>query len=115
MMRADVIDLIKENRTGHGVHEVVTDTARTVMCMVESVRRSEYYDASNAGYRPEFVFKLALAEDYQDERLVKYHGQRFRVVRTYRTEDEGIEITVERSDERGTDENDTDSTADSDS
>lgn len=115
MIRADVIDLIKENRTGHGVHEVVTDTARTVMCMVESVRRSEYYDASNAGYRPEFVFKLALAEDYQDERLVKYHGQRFRVVRTYRTEDEGIEITVERSDERGTDENDTDSTADSDS
>lgn len=115
MIRADVIDLIKENRTGHGVHEVVTDTARTVMCMVESVRRSEYYDASNAGYRPEFVFKLALAEDYQDERLVKYHGQRFRVVRTYRTEDEGIEITVERSDERGTDENDTDSTDDSDS
>ena len=115
MNRADVIVLITENRTGHGVHEVVTDTARTVMCMVESVRRSEYYDASNAGYRPEFVFKLALAEDYQDERLVKYHGQRFRVVRTYRTEDEGIEITVERSDERGTDENDTDSTADSDS
>ena len=108
MIRADVIDLIKENRTGHGVHEVVTDTARTVMCMVESVRRSEYYDASNAGYRPEFVFKLALAEDYQDERLVKYHGQRFRVVRTYRTEDEGIEITVERSDERGTDESSSD-------
>lgn len=114
MIRADVIDLIKENRTGHGVHEVVTDTARTVMCMVESVRRSEYYDASNAGYRPEFVFKLALAEDYQDERLVKYHGQRFRVVRTYRTEDEGIEITVERSDERGTDESSSD-TDDSDS
>ena len=108
MIRADVIDLIKENRTGHGVHEVVTDTARTVMCMVESVRRSEYYDASNAGYRPEFVFKLALAEDYHDERLVKYHGQRFRVVRTYRTEDEGIEITVERSDERGTDESSSD-------
>lgn len=108
MIRADVIDLIKENRTGHGVHEVVTDPARTVMCMVESVRRSEYYEASNAGYRPEFVFKLALAEDYQNERLLKYHGQKFRVVRTYRTEDEGIDITAERSDENGTDENSTD-------
>ena len=115
MMRADVIDLIKENRTGHGVHEVVTDTARTVMCMVESVRRSEYYDASNAGYRPEFVFKLALAEDYQNERLLKYHGQKYRVVRTYRTEDEGIDITAERSDENGTDENSSDNAADSDS
>lgn len=114
MTRADVIDLIKENRTGHGVHEVVTDTARTVMCMVESVRRSEYYDASNAGYRPEFVFKLALAEDYQNERLLKYKGQKYRVVRTYRTDDEGIDITAERSDENGTDENSTDA-ADSDS
>ena len=116
MIRADVIGLIKENRTGHGVHEAVTDTERTVMCTVESVRRSEYYSASNAGFRPEFVFKLALAEDYQNERLVKFHGQKFRVVRTYRTEDEGIEITVERSDENGSDEDSTDDdTDDSDS
>jgi len=114
MIRADVINLIKENRTGHGVHEVVTDTARTVMCTVESVRRSEYYDATNAGYRPELVFKLALAEEYQNERIVKYHGQKYRVIRTYRTEDEGIEITVERSDENGTDENDTDDAGDGD-
>jgi len=104
MMRADVIGLITENRTGHGVHEAVTDTERTVMCTVESVRRSEYYDALNAGVRPEYVFKLALAADYQNERLVKFHGQKFRVVRTYLTRDDGIEITVERSDERGTDE-----------
>lgn len=104
MNRADVIQLITENRTGHGVHEAVTDTERTVMCTIQSVTRSEYYNALNAGYQPEYVFKLALAEEYQNERLVKYHGQRFRVVRTYRTDDEGIEITVERSDENGTDE-----------
>lgn len=112
MMRADVIDLITENRTGHGVHEAVTDTARTVMCTVESVRRNEYYDAANAGYRPEYVFKLALAADYQQERLVKFHGQKFRVVRTYLTRDDGIELTVERSDENGTDEEPEDSTGD---
>jgi len=109
MMRADVIGLITENRTGHGVHEAVTDTERTVMCTVESVRRSEYYDATNAGYRPEYVFKLAIADDYRKERIVKFHGQKFRVVRTYLTDDDGIEITVERSDERGTDETEPDS------
>ncbi len=109
MNRADVIQLISENRTGHGVHEAVTETTRTVMCEVQSVRRTEYYNALNAGIQPEYVFKLALAEDYQKERLVKYHGQKFRVVRTYETEDDGIEITVERSDERGTDEIYTDS------
>ena len=104
MNRADVIQLISENRTGHGVHEAVTETTRTVMCEVQSVRRSEYYNALNAGFQPEYVFKLTLAEDYQNERLVLFHGQKFTVVRTYLTEDEGIEITVERSDENGTDE-----------
>ena len=104
MTRADVIDLVTENRTGHGVHEAVTDSERTVMCTVESVRRSEYYTALNAGFQPEYVFKLALANDYQNERIVKFHGQKFRVVRTYLTDDDGIEITVERSDENGTDE-----------
>ena len=104
MTLADVIDLVTENRTGHGVHEAVMDSERTVMCTVESVRRSEYYNALNAGFQPEYVFKLALANDYQNERIVKFHGQKFRVVRTYLTDDDGIEITVERSDENGTDE-----------
>jgi hypothetical protein len=74
------------------------------MCEVQSVRRSEYYTALNAGFQPEYVFVLALAEDYQNERIVKFHGQKFRVLRTYITDSDGIEITVERSDERGTDE-----------
>ena len=105
MLRADVIDLVTETRSGHGVHEAVTESARTVFCTVQSVTRSEYYTALNAGVMPEFVFRLALAEDYQNERIVIWRGQKFRVVRTYVTEDDGIEITVERSDERGTDEN----------
>lgn len=104
MMRADVIDLITEHRSGHGVHEAVTDTARTVMCTVESVARNEYYTALNAGIQPEYVFRLALAEDYQGERTVRFHGLKYRVVRTYRNQEDGIEITVERSDENGTDE-----------
>jgi hypothetical protein len=104
MLRADVIQLITEHRTGHGVHEAVTDEARTVFCTVKSVSRTEFYNGLNAGVKPEYVFHLALAEDYENERIVFYHGQKFRVVRTYMTEDDGIEITVERSDERGSDE-----------
>ena len=101
MLRADVIQLIRENRTGHGVHEAVTEEARTVFCTVQSVTRSEYYTALNAGIMPEFVFKLTLAEDYQRERFLRYKGQKFRVVRTYVTQDDGIEITAERADENG--------------
>ena len=103
MMRADVIDLITESAAAHGVHATVTEHARTVYCTVQSVSRSEFYNAMNAGVRPEWVFVLALAEDYQGERVVRYKGQRLRVVRTYVTEDDGIEITCERSDVNGTD------------
>ena len=101
MLKADVIDLITETRSGHGVHEAVTETARTVFCTVQSVTRNEYYTALNAGIMPEFVFKLTLAEDYQRERFLRYKGQKFRVVRTYVTQDDGIEITAERADENG--------------
>ena len=101
MMRADVIDLIKETASAHGVHDAVTETARTVYCTVQSVTRSEYYNALNQGIQPEYVFKLALAEDYEGERVVRYKGKKYRVIRTYMTADDGIEITCERSDENG--------------
>lgn len=99
MMRADVIQLITETRSAHGVHETITEAAREVFAEIRSATRSEYYNALNAGIQPAFVFHLTLAEDYQDERYVRYNGLKYRVVRTYMTDDDGIELTVERSDE----------------
>lgn len=85
----------------HGVHSAVTEDARTVMCTVKSVRQSEYYTALNVGITPEYVFCLALAEDYQNEHYLRYQGQKFHIVRTYRTADDGIELTAERGDING--------------
>ena len=98
MKKADVILLVKETRSSHGVHETVTEQTRQVFCEVRSVTRSEYYQGLNAGIQPEYVFFLALAEDYDDERIVKYNGKNYNVTRTYMTSDGGIEITVHRSD-----------------
>lgn len=98
MTRADVIDLITQTRSAHGVHEAATETARTVMCEVRSATRSEYYTALNAGHMPEYVFYLTVKDDYQGERFADYKGLRYRVLRTYLTAEDGIEITVERSD-----------------
>ncbi len=106
MVRADVIGLVTETRSAHGVHETITESVREVLAEIRSVTRSEYYNALNAGVQPELVFKLALDADYQDEHFLRYGGKRFRIVRTYLTGDGGIEITAERSDENGTDEDD---------
>lgn len=101
MIRHDVIDLITEEASLHGVHEAVTENARTVMCEIQSVRRTEYYTALNAGHAPEYVFKLALAEDYQGEHFARYKGQKYLIIRSYMTDDDGIELTADRSDVNG--------------
>lgn len=107
MVRADVIQLIGE-AAAHGVHESTTETEREVLAEIRSVTRSEYYNALNAGVHPELVFKLALDADYQDEHFLRFRDKRYRIVRTYLTNDGGIEITAERSDENGTDEENAD-------
>jgi SPP1 family predicted phage head-tail adaptor len=101
MVRADVIGLVTETRSAHGVHEAITETVREVLAEIRSVTRSEYYNALNAGIHPEMVFKLTLDADYHDERFLRFRGQKWRVVRTYLTRDGGIEITAERDDENG--------------
>jgi len=104
MVRADVIGLVTETRSAHGVHEAITETVREVLAEIRSVTRTEYYNGLNAGVQPELVFKLTLDADYQDEHFLRFRGKKWRVVRTYLTNDGGIEITAERSDENGTDE-----------
>ena len=113
MVRADVIGLVSETRRAHGVHETITESVREVLAEVRSVTRGEYYNALNAGVQPSLVFKLTLDADYQDEPFLYFHGKKYGVIRTYLTDDGGIEITAERSDENGTDETDPDG-ADSD-
>jgi SPP1 family predicted phage head-tail adaptor len=101
MVRADVIGLVTETRSAHGVHEAITETVREVFAEIRSVTRSEYYTALNAGIQPELVFKLTLDADYQGELFLRYQGKRYMVMRTYLTNDGGIEITAGRSDENG--------------
>ena len=96
MQKPDVITLITETQQTRGVHEAATQTEREVMCTVRSVTRSEFYSALNAGVDPVYVFELALAEDFNGERLIRYHGLDYSVVRTYVNEADGIEITVQR-------------------
>lgn len=103
MSRPDVIYLITENSRTHGVHDDVTEETVKAYCTVKSVSRTEYYTALNAGMKPEYVFELALAEDYHGERFCRYHEQKYSIIRTYETEHGSIELTAERSDVNGDD------------
>lgn len=72
------------------------DASRTVFCRVASIGMKEFYEASARDFYPEMKFILADYLDYNNEQLVEYNGQRYRVLRTYRTGRE-LEIVVTRA------------------
>lgn len=94
MKRYDVITLITESDTTHGVFDTVTETTRDVFCEIRSVGRSEVYQALALGINATIVFVLAISDDYQNEKELIYNNVRYRVIRTY-VSDDGIELTCE--------------------
>ena len=88
----DILTLIQQIR---GVDDygdpTVTETSREVFCRLASIGQKEFYQAHAVGLQPEMKFILADYLDYSGEALVEHEGQRYRVLRTYRT---GLELEL---------------------
>lgn len=69
---------------------------RDVFCRLASIGQREYYEAQAVDVYPECKFILADYLEYENEQLLEYDGQRYRVLRTYRNGQE-LEITVARA------------------
>ena len=69
----------------------ITETSREVFCDKASIGQREFYQAHAVGLQPEMKLVLADHLDYNGEQLVEYDGQRFRVLRTYRS---GMELEL---------------------
>lgn len=94
-MRNDVITLVSET-TPRGVFDTFVPSENEIPCEVRSVTRSEAYQARAAGMNPSIVFRIRIAEDYNDEQTVLYHNTRYRVVRTYQ-DDFWLELVCEKA------------------
>ena len=70
MMFRDVITLVSESPSAHGVLDDVTETQKQVYCSVRSVGMSEAYQAMSNGMHPQFVFVLSECADYNGEKIV---------------------------------------------
>lgn len=92
----EVLTLIQQTQ---GVDEygdpVIQETRREVFGRLQSVGQAEFYQAHATGLKPELKFVLADHWDYEGEALVEHGGQRYRVLRTYRSGQE-LELTVYR-------------------
>lgn len=76
--------------------KIPAETQRDVFCRVESVSRTEFFDAARVGLRPEYKATLSFAEDYQGEESAEYEGVRYAVYRTYGTPGGGIELYLRK-------------------
>lgn len=96
MALADVLTLIKETRTQdkYGVWRT-KETEREILCMVESVTRSEFFEAGRNGLNPEYVFTVFFG-DYEDETVCEYKGKRYGIYRTYHDLNDNLELYAER-------------------
>ena len=92
----EILELIA---TTNGVDEygdpATTETRRRVFCRLASIGQKEFYQAQAVGLQPELKFILSDYLDYNGEALVEHNGQRYRILRTYRTGQE-LELVVYR-------------------
>jgi len=96
MLKSNVVTLISENPQAHGVGVDPTETERTVYCTVKSIGMQEAYQAMGLGLNPELKVILAHDFEYLGEQVCSLGGVRFRIIRTYITEADGIELTLQR-------------------
>ena len=96
MLKSNVVDLITVSPAAAGVGTEPTETKRTVYCTVKSVGMQEAYQAMGIGLRPELKVILAHDFEYGGESLCELAGVRFRILRTYVTEADGVELTLQR-------------------
>jgi SPP1 family predicted phage head-tail adaptor len=96
MLKANVVTLIREEPYVGGVGLDPTETKRTVPCTVRSIGMQEAYQAMGIGLNPELKVILAHDFEYGGERKCEIGGQRYNVLRTYITETDGIELTLQR-------------------
>ena len=93
------------SKTGYLCREVVTldkfnrptkteFEKRAVFCEDKGVKRTEFYQAQAAGYKPELCVDILMCE-YDKERYFELDGTMYKVLRTYPVHGEKIELVCQ--------------------
>ena len=81
MDRSDVLKLITQTRTQDDFGRWIPATnSREVFVQVDSISRSEFYEAGRNGLNPEYRFRM-FSGDYEGEELCEYDTIELYVVR----------------------------------
>lgn len=96
MDRSRVCNLITTSYSVDAIgQQVPVETVRQVYCNIRSVSRSEWQSGGVLGLKPELQITM-FTHDYEGEEIVEVEGVRYGIYRTYLTENESLELYLER-------------------
>lgn len=100
MVKHTTVTLISDSPAVRGVFDAPSASAeRTVYCSLRSVSMRESYEAMSHGLRPEWIIEIPHDFEYAGEKRCRLDGTEYRIIRTYVNSRDGIELTVERTNE----------------
>ena len=76
------------------LNETAELTEREVFVKAKSIGSREFYQAATTDFHPTLTLVLADYYDYENEKIVKYEGRYYDVIRTYRKET-SLELTLQ--------------------
>ena len=97
----DVIKLVNISYTKDNSGNLVPSrSTRQVFCKVNSIGRSEFYQAAQVDMKPSYTFIRSHFMDYQGERELLYTDwtgveKNYVILRTYRGQNDKLEIVAE--------------------
>lgn len=75
--------------------DIPTNKEKEIFCDRKSISRNEFFNGGRNGLNPQYMFKVFKGE-YNGESICKYNGLTYSIYRTYETDDDYIELYVER-------------------
>lgn len=92
-MYNEVIFLVSKKKDFNEIGDKIeTEERAQRFAKIKSIGQSEFYQAQAQGLKPEIKFVIADYLDYNNEKEVIYNNYRYKVLRTYRTESNELEI-----------------------
>ena len=92
-MYNEVIYLLSTQHITNKVGDLIEVPIKTMrFARLKSIGQTEFYQAQAQGLKPEIKFVLADYLDYENQEEVIYKGFRYKVLRTFTTEQNEIEI-----------------------
>ena len=108
-MYDDVAKLINYETGGYdayGNRKTIKETS-DVYVQPRGVYSSEFYNASQLGFKPSITFVIANRADYHEEPIIEFHGVEYKVIRVdWNAQRDSISLVCERrihGDVNGTD------------